>query len=544
MFPPEYPFAPPAIRMHTPSGRFQPSARLCLSISDFHPKSFNPAWEVSTILIGLLSFMTSEEMTTGSVGASEAERRVLAARSRWWNSTGGGSHVSSTPGVTPTAKGINNVKAGDGGVKFRTEWPELDQDNWKWMRENRIDTNTGQLIPDPNAAAQCSPETTAFRRRPNGSAPKIGAVVGGGHVAREAGQGWMQRNKVWIGVAVMFGYALLSRLLHLISIMGWFWADSQPAAKPAAPNPLASSDKAPPPGCPMHSSTPPAPAPPADSGSSGACPVRSPDSPFYVQQNPKPEGTPAPSVPANENKSVLSKLNPLNYMFASISQERAPGQSVDLSLEREPSSIPRGDADTNWEYPSPQQMYNAMLRKGHTDTPQDAVEAMVAVHNFLNEGAWDEIVRWERLFAKGLGKGWEVCRRGEENIAHEAAIQEMTGNTDEAGTPRLIRFQGRPKDLTPKAQILQALGWAYPSRFGTNPPFDRHDWFVMRQTPAGQKQVRYVIDYYSGPPEPTGEPVFYLDIRPALDSPTAAVERLMRWGGDVWWRASGGAVRE
>ncbi|KAF3347950.1 Glutathione reductase [Verticillium dahliae VDG2] len=80
MFPPTYPFAPPAIRMHTPSGRFQPSTRLCLSISDFHPKSFNPAWEVSTILIGLLSFMTSEEMTTGSVSSTAAERRALAAR--------------------------------------------------------------------------------------------------------------------------------------------------------------------------------------------------------------------------------------------------------------------------------------------------------------------------------------------------------------------------------------------------------------------------------------------------------------------------------
>lgn len=80
--------------------------------------------------------------------------------------------------------------------------------------------------------------------------------------------------------------------------------------------------------------------------------------------------------------------------------------------------------------------------------------------------------------------------------------------------------------------------------FRSNPPFDRHDWYVLRQTPSGPKEVRYVIDYYSGPPEPTGEPVFYLDIRPALDSPTAAVERLMRWGGDVWWRASGAAVRE
>lgn len=213
IFPPEYPFAPPAIRMHTPSGRFQPSTRLCLSISDFHPKSFNPAWEVSTILIGLLSFMTSEEMTTGSVSASEGERRVLAARSRWWNSTGGGSHVSATPGVAKTAKGINNVKAGDGGLKFRTEWPELDQENWTWMKEHRIDTNTGQILPDPNAPTKCSPETNAFRRRPNGSAPGLGAVMEGGHVAREAGQGWASRNRLWIGLAVLFGYALLSRLV-------------------------------------------------------------------------------------------------------------------------------------------------------------------------------------------------------------------------------------------------------------------------------------------------------------------------------------------
>lgn len=67
---------------------------------------------------------------------------------------------------------------------------------------------------------------------------------------------------------------------------------------------------------------------------------------------------------------------------------------------------------------------------------------------------------------------------------------------------------------------------------------------MQRRTPTGSKEVRYVIDYYSAPPEPNGEPVFYLDIRPALDTPTAAVERLMRWGGDVWWKASGGAVRE
>lgn len=77
----------------------------------------------------------------------------------------------------------------------------------------------------------------------------------------------------------------------------------------------------------------------------------------------------------------------------------------------------------------------------------------------------------------------------------------------------------------------------------TEPPFDRHDWYVARNVNGKEKQVRYVIDYYSGPPEPTGEPVFFLDVRPAL-TPTGAVERMMRWGGDVWWKASGGVARE
>ena len=106
-----------------------------------------------------------------------------------------------------------------------------------------------------------------------------------------------------------------------------------------------------------------------------------------------------------------------------------------------------------------------MLRKGYTDTPQDAVESMVAVHNFLNEGAWAEIVGWERVFSRGLKEGWEKCRRGEENIALDAARDELTGKSGDVPPPRLLRFQGRPQELTPKARILQAMGWVYPAKF-------------------------------------------------------------------------------
>jgi len=85
LFPPEYPFKPPGIKMYTPSGRFQPDKKICFSMSDFHPGSWNPAWSVATILTGLVSFMLSDEMTTGSVATSDTDKRVYASRSHSWN---------------------------------------------------------------------------------------------------------------------------------------------------------------------------------------------------------------------------------------------------------------------------------------------------------------------------------------------------------------------------------------------------------------------------------------------------------------------------
>jgi len=85
IFPSEYPFKPPGIKMYTPSGRFQPDKKICFSMSDFHPGSWNPAWSVATILTGLVSFMLSDEMTTGSVTTSDTDKRAYASRSHAWN---------------------------------------------------------------------------------------------------------------------------------------------------------------------------------------------------------------------------------------------------------------------------------------------------------------------------------------------------------------------------------------------------------------------------------------------------------------------------
>eukprot|EP00929_Paragymnodinium_shiwhaense_P014689 TRINITY_DN122635_c0_g1_i1.p1 TRINITY_DN122635_c0_g1~~TRINITY_DN122635_c0_g1_i1.p1 ORF type:complete len:265 (+),score=54.92 TRINITY_DN122635_c0_g1_i1:87-881(+) len=86
-FPHNFPMAPPSILMVTPNGRFETNTRLCLSMSDYHPESWNPSWNVGTVLTGLLSFMCEETATAGAMvpPRSVEERKDLAAKSVAWN---------------------------------------------------------------------------------------------------------------------------------------------------------------------------------------------------------------------------------------------------------------------------------------------------------------------------------------------------------------------------------------------------------------------------------------------------------------------------
>ncbi|KAI5782624.1 ubiquitin-conjugating enzyme E2 6 [Geopyxis carbonaria] len=218
IFPPDYPFKPPAIRMITPSGRFQTSTRLCLSISDFHPKSFNPAWEVSTILIGLLSFMNSDEMTTGSISASPAERKALAARSRWWNSTGGGSAVRHDNGQIVHAGTVHpgrKIGLGDAGKRFRDEWPEVDEENWKGLLSAGVDSLTGNIrAPIAFDTPAGSVAETVVRRKTATVPPSASSSAHQAGVVVKRGEGWLRRHRVWVGVAVFVGYVFLARFLE------------------------------------------------------------------------------------------------------------------------------------------------------------------------------------------------------------------------------------------------------------------------------------------------------------------------------------------
>lgn len=85
-----------------------------------------------------------------------------------------------------------------------------------------------------------------------------------------------------------------------------------------------------------------------------------------------------------------------------------------------------------------------------------------------------------------------------------------------------------------------------PPTHSDEPPFDRHDWVIRRPSatsssatsPSTTEEVRYVIDYYSAPDDPeTDEPVFNLDVRPALDSVGSARVRFGKSLEEVreWW---------
>ena len=98
-------------------------------------------------------------------------------------------------------------------MKFRSEFPEEDAENWTWISKHRIDPKTGRILPDPEGEeVECSPETKTLRRILGGSGTGVGAVVHGGQAARDAGQGWLSKNRLWTLAGVLLIYFMLARI--------------------------------------------------------------------------------------------------------------------------------------------------------------------------------------------------------------------------------------------------------------------------------------------------------------------------------------------
>lgn len=178
-------------------------------------------------------------------------------------------------------------------------------------------------------------------------------------------------------------------------------------------------------------------------------------------------------------------IDPRNNMPTTASQGMAPGQRKPIPTARQPSTIPKSGTNGTWTYPSPQMFYNSLVRKGKADDcTEEDMTAVVSVHNSMNEDTWRRVVTWEKLHAS-------ECR-----------------------DPMLLRFTGRPDDLSPLALARRLVTG--------EKPFDRHDWYVDRNG----KQVRYVIDYYFHEDKAGTPGQFDLVVRPAADDVGAVLDRI------------------
>jgi len=229
------------------------------------------------------------------------------------------------------------------------------------------------------------------------------------------------------------------------------------------------------------------------SSSAGKCPVdhKNPSSLWKVLG----VGATFPFSPqSNEEKDNALRTPASLEEAAKHAQSPHPEQRLPLSTFRTESSIPRGNESPNhqlgsnssrWVYPSEQQVFNAMKRKGWEGIEEEAIPSFLQVHNSVNERSWREVCMWE--------------------------------NQDRSKI-ELVRFEGRPKDLSPKA-------WFWSTFLFQDKPFDRHDWYINNGV---DHEKRYVLDFYMVENKVLGMPRVDIDVRPALDTPKAFLQRGIR----------------
>lgn len=86
ILPPEYPMKPPSIMLLNPNGRFELNKKICLSISGYHPESWQPSWSIRTAILAIIAFMPSKgEGAIGALDYTSDERKVLAKKSRTYS---------------------------------------------------------------------------------------------------------------------------------------------------------------------------------------------------------------------------------------------------------------------------------------------------------------------------------------------------------------------------------------------------------------------------------------------------------------------------
>ena len=237
--------------------------------------------------------------------------------------------------------------------------------------------------------------------------------------------------------------------------------------------------------------------------SSSECPMKKGS--INIQKNECPMKETTTSIekeecPMKNKKGVAynvygQTIDPSNQMPSNPNQIPNDTQRYPLETSRVPSTIPKGGVSGTWTYPSEQMFFNALTRKGKgEDVHEGDITTIVAIHNNMNEKTWKQVQEWEETLYPG-------------------------------SSSRLLKFMGRPDDMTPLAMLKYA--WK-------GKPFDRHDWTIARDDGS---EVRYVIDYYfdEGKSGEDKVPALHsassvqsisIDARPAVDNIQSFLDRI------------------
>lgn len=168
-------------------GRFKTNTRLCLSISDYHPKTWNPAWSVSTILTGLLSFMVSDETTAGSIATSSSDKVRLAKESHAWNL-----YQDS---------------------RFLKHFPELAEENRKLIADKQAESKTVSANKTSSAAPNKTPISDNANSANTNTKPNYTSASESGNQQGTSAQSSMSTTQKMLWVCVLLvSWVVASRM--------------------------------------------------------------------------------------------------------------------------------------------------------------------------------------------------------------------------------------------------------------------------------------------------------------------------------------------
>ncbi|XP_002128965.2 ubiquitin-conjugating enzyme E2 J1-like [Ciona intestinalis] len=163
ILPPEYPMKPPSIMLLNANGRFELNKKICLSISGYHPESWQPSWSIRTAILAIIGFMpTKGEGAIGALDYTAEERKILARRSKSYSCTACGCIrdllPSESEGVTcTTSDAENRDKELAKQITFGKPKAEKKEDASKSEETSNaapIDPNVTSQENDPNTTSE------------------------------------------------------------------------------------------------------------------------------------------------------------------------------------------------------------------------------------------------------------------------------------------------------------------------------------------------------------------------------------------------------